>query len=107
MDDDLKTIIRQLRTVDNALFERRLAAETGDERARLRAESHAVTARIERLQGLLFAQATRDFSEEVDEIGDASKKVTDAIEEIDNLNGALAGISNLLGIVDTVIGLFA
>ncbi len=104
--DDLRDVIRQLRAVDNALFERRLIATTTDDRARLRAESHAVSARIERLNGLLFAQASRDFAAEVTQIEDATKDVRKAIKDIDNLNAALGGIANLLGIVDTVIGLF-
>ena len=106
MEDNLKDIIRRLRTIDNALFERRLAATTIDERARLRAESHAVSARIERLQGLLFAQGSRDFADEVAQIDAATGEVKKAIKEIDDLNGALAGIANVLSIVDTVIALF-
>ncbi len=105
--DNLKDIIRQLRTVDDALFERRLNATTVDDRARLRAESHAVSAKMERLQGLLFAQASRDFSAEVTQIDAATADVNKAIKQINDLNGALGGIANLLGIVDSVIGLFA
>lgn len=104
--EQTKAIIRRLREIDNSLFERRLAAQTSDERARLRAESHAVSARIERLQGLLFAQASRDFSEEVAEIASRTSEIEAAIDEIDDLNDALAGISGLLSIVDSVIGLF-
>jgi hypothetical protein len=105
-DNDLRDVIRQLRAIDNALFERRLHAVGSDERSRLRAESHAVSARIERCQGLLFDEATRDFTSELDEITSGTEEVREAIKSINDLNDALAGIAAVLRIVDTVIGLF-
>lgn len=106
MEDNLNAIIAQLQALDDALYQQRLAATSDEEREALSVQSHAISTRIERLQGLMFAQASRDFSGEVAAIGSAAGEVKAAIGQIDQLNAVLGGITQVLGIADTVIGLF-
>jgi hypothetical protein len=100
-------LIAQLRGVQDATQARRLdPATTADDRARLRVEYNSVNTRILRLQAALFKAATQDISSDVDAVSRASADLKIAIRDIQDLNSALGGLANLLGIVDSVLGLF-
>ena len=103
---DVRAIVRELRTLDNAVFERRLQATDVNERLKLRAEAHSIEARIERLQALIFIQASQSFDAEIQQLRNETISVRRTIEEIDDLNATLEGIAGALRIVDIVIGLF-
>jgi hypothetical protein len=104
--EQIEAIIRQLRKADNLLFDRRLKAGSSEERARLRAESHAISARIERLQGILFSGGVAEFDADLAEIATATRDIKQAIKDIEDFINVLGGIADILKIVDTVIGLF-
>ena len=103
---DVRAIIRELRTLDNAVFERRLQATDVNERLKLRAEAHRIEARMEHLQALIIIAASRKFDEEIQQLRNETISVRRTIEEIDDLNATLEGIAGALRIVDIVIGLF-
>lgn len=99
-------MIVQLQGVQDATQQRRLdPATTDDERQRLKIEYNTINTRILRLQAALFKTATQDLSADVDAIGKASEDLQKAIKEIQDLNAALGGVANLLGIVDSVLGM--
>lgn len=103
---DLVAIIAQLREVRQGIQERRLAAASDEERQRLKLEYNGVNRRILSLQAVLFDASTQDIAADVADIRQATAEVKRAIKEINDLNAALGGIANLLGIVDKVLGLF-
>jgi dsDNA-specific endonuclease/ATPase MutS2 len=103
---EVVAMIAHLQEVQTATQERRLdPATTADERQRLRIEYNNVNTRILRLQAALFKTATQNISDDVEAIRKASDDLAKAIKEIQDLNAALGGLANLLGIVDSVLGL--
>ena len=99
-------MIVQLQGVQDATQQRRLDPATiDDERQRLKIDYNNVNTRILRLQAALFKAATQDLSADVEAIRQASDDLAKAIKDIQDLNAALGGVANLLGIVDSVLGL--
>jgi molecular chaperone GrpE (heat shock protein) len=101
---EVAAIIAELRALEDSLYERGLAAGSDEERERIRLEMNQVNARTLRLQAKLFARATRDLADDVAAISDGTARAKEAIRDIEDLNAALGGIANILGIVDTVLG---
>lgn len=99
-------MIEQLQGVQEATQQRRLdPATTDDERQRLKIDYNTINTRILRLQAALFKTATQDLSADVEAIRQGSDDLAKAIKDIGDLNAALGGVANLLGIVDSVLGM--
>ena len=100
---DLLSVSGQINAAMRTIQRRKEATEDADEFRALNASLRELDQRLQRINGLIFAQRSQAIADAAQDVEQAQAELTDAIRDVEQLNQVLAAVTGFVGLVDTVI----